>query len=273
MKVRNTFAAVTLAVTVICALASSSYASLLFSEGFNYTPGSYLTGNGPWTNVPPSANGGMTIGSGQLTYPGLALLPGYELSISNGNAAVSIATFAHQTADQVYYSFLFQVNTLDGGNDYVTALNPNPGTYTAPAGGTDAIDLYSYTQGKFEIRANSDGATGGASPVTASLNTTYLVVEELDMVANQASLWIDPASGSFGGSAPAATAILSNTTATAIDDIGFKSQSVTGLFTVGNVLIGTTWADVTPEAVPEPSTLVLCGLGMLGLVLARRLRR
>lgn len=58
---------------------------------------------------------------------------------------------------------------------------------------------------------------------------------------------------------------------TAIDDVGFKAQATTGDFLVDNLLIGTTWADVTP--VPEPSTLALAGLGMLGLAFARRMRR
>ena len=58
-----------------------------------------------------------------------------------------------------------------------------------------------------------------------------------------------------------------------ISDVGFRAQSsgVVGNFVFDNVMVGTTWADVT--TVPEPTTFALAGLGMLGLVLARRMRR
>jgi hypothetical protein len=57
-----------------------------------------------------------------------------------------------------------------------------------------------------------------------------------------------------------------------VDDIGFKIQSTTatGNFDIGNVLVATDWADVTPAAVPEPNTFALLGAGTIVWRAARR---
>ncbi len=264
MKISNKFVAVSLAATVICALASSSYGTLLVSENFGYTPGSYLYRNGPWQ---AGGNGGDTIGSGHITYsdPNFMDMGGNELVIQNGTSGSQVATFATQTGDQVYYSFVFELTATDGANDYFVGLNP--GTQ-GPNGSKDAMSVYSYTSGALEIRANADSATAGTSPAYTTIGQTYFVVAELDMAANVANLWVNPDASLQA--APAVTAALSNTTFTSVDDIGFKSQATTGSFLVSDLRVGTTWTDV----VPEPSAFVLCGLGMLGgLALVRRMRR
>jgi len=288
MKISNNSVAVTLAVTVICALASSSHGTILFEEGFNYTPG---TGLGANTNPGNStqwngSNSGLTIGSSSLSYPGLVTMPGNDLIIQNSSSGTSVNYFTPQSGDQVFMSFLVQVNTIDGANDYFVALN-NSQNNGAPSGGGDVIDTYSYKNGNFEMRANADAATGGATPVTAGLNTTYFIVEEVDLANKDAYLWVDPSSLTFsapGGNDTPPTAIAQLTGLTAgetVSDVGFKAQSTTGAFTVGSLIVGTTWGDVTgelddfppPPIGPEPTTFVLCGLGMVCLVLARRMRR
>jgi MYXO-CTERM domain-containing protein len=208
----------------------------------------------------------LTIVIGNLTFAGLADQGGNELQIANGSAQSQYITFANQTSGQVYYSFLFNPSVVNSANNYFTALNPGVST---PNGGSDAIDAYYYANGKIELRANAQAATAGTG-TALTLNTTYLIVEMLDLDAKTASLWINPTPGA---AAPTATATLSGLTATAVDNVGFKAQAGTGTFLVDNLLVGTTWADVTPGSVPEPTTCALAGLGMLGLILARRMRR
>jgi hypothetical protein len=249
-------------------LIQNARATLLFSEAFNYNTGALQNQVNPgnsatWTG----GNSGLNIVSGNLTYSGLADQGGNELQISNSAAGSSEIQFANQTSGQIYYSFLFNSAVVDSANNYFTAMNP--GT-SAPNGGSDAINAYYYSTGKIELRAAAQAATAGTGSAL-TLNTTYLIVEEIDLDAKTASLWIDPTPGA---AAPTATASLSGITATAIDDVGFKAQSAAGgPYLVDNLLIGTTWADVTPAAVPEPSTLALTGLGFLGLAGCRRMRR
>src|SRR5208283_3951495 len=117
-------------------------------------------------------------------------------------------------------------------------------------GSGDAIDAYYYSSGKMEVRAASLSATAGTGTALTT-GQTYLIVEEIDLTAKTASLWIDPDSSTFGGTAPTATATLSGIAATAVDNVGFKAQAAAGgPFYIDNLLIGTTWADVTPT--PEP---------------------
>ena len=74
--------------------------------------------------------------------------------------------------------------------------------------GSDAIDAYYYSNGKIELRGNAQAATAGTG-TALTLGTTYLIVEEIDLTAKTANLWVDPDSSTFGFTAPTATASLS----------------------------------------------------------------
>jgi hypothetical protein len=265
----------TLAVAASCLAFQSAHAQL-FQEGFNYTIGSALAdplntnpGNGlAWSG----GNVGMTIGGGNLTYSGLQDLGGNEFSLAWATAGTAINTFTAVTSGQIYYSFLLNMTVANTANSYVTALNP--GT-TTPGGSADAINIYIDGANSQALRLRTAGASEYSATLAPklSLNTTYLVVLEYDFATTTANLWLNPTPGA---SQPAATeSIVGTGSVTSIANVGFKSQSTAGTFLIDNILIGTTWADVTPvSAVPEPSTLALVGLGGIGFLgLAVRLRR
>lgn len=250
-----------------CLLLQNANASLLFSEPFGQSPGA-LGGavNAGNSTAWAGSNSGLTIQSGNLTYSGLADQGGNELQIANASAGSSVNTYANTTSGQIYYSFLLDVLTADSANNYFTALNP--GT-SAPNGSSDAIDSYLYSTGKIGLRTAGAATVTSASALT--LNTTYLVVLEYDFTAQKAYLYLNPTAG---GSQPAATLTLASVTAvSATADVGFKASTGTGTYLVDNLLIGTTWADVTPAAVPEPSTFALAGAGFGIMFMMIRRRR
>jgi PEP-CTERM motif len=261
-----------LAVATGCLALQTAQATLLMSESFNYpSPGS-LGGNvNPSTGSTWTGGNNLTIASGNLTYPGLPDQGGHELSVVNGSSGSGINQFLNQTSGQVFYSFLLDTLATPTGNSYLTSLNP--GT-TVPGGSGDAVALYTYSNAtgyRLGLRANGASAVTTPTGSPLSAGSTYFVILEFDFGANLASLYLNPTPG---GAQPAATLTLTPTSAvTAIDNVGFKSQATAGAsYYLDNLLIGTTWADVT--AVPEPSTLALVGLGVLGLAArARRARR
>lgn len=267
-----------LSIGTICLLIQSAHGTLLFSEGFNYTPGSNLGGNvnpgnsTAWTGGNPA----LAIGSTTLSYPGFAGLPGNDLVYTpNGtSSSTSINTYSAQTSGDLYYSFLIDCTTLPTANNYVTSLN---GGTAAPGGSSDDLAFYvgaSGTGWKIGVRTTGGGSGANYAGTTLQLNTTYLVVGELALGSSPAvSLFLDPTPG---GSQPG-TADATQTTTTAItsvDDVGFKAQTSTaaGDFLIDDLNIGTAWGDVVPAAVPEPSIFALAGLGALALARFRRQR-
>jgi PEP-CTERM motif len=261
--VRSTTIGLLFAVGVCCLLVQTASAALLYSEGFNYTADQALVPNDGWTG----GSSLITVGSGNLTFPGLADLGGPNLlSVSNGAAGSTYTLFANQTSGQVYYSFLLNPLELGTGNRYLTALNPgvNP-----PNGGSDALSVYVYSNNTFGLR------TAGASAihtVAFSLNTTYFIVVSYDFDNTQANMWVNPTGGGAQGAADMTLA--GDASVTAIDNIGFKAQSdATGAYLIDTLRVGTTWADVNPAVVPEPSSLMLAaaGIGLLvGMIRRRR---
>lgn len=267
-----------LAVAAIGLAFQTAQATLLFQEGFNYTAGAGVGGNvNPMSGSSWSGNNNVTVDGTDplLTYAGLNNISTYNMKMVWGVSSGTVKNdpaFATVSSGQLYYSFLLDMTALPsatGTGSYLTALNA---AGASPNGSSDAVDLYVNSAGVMTMK--SKGVAAGANtPLT--LNTTYLVVLEYDFGANLSSIYVDPSS--LGGSTPSAyaTATPASGSITGLGDVGFKAQSnTTGTFQINNLLIGTTWADVTPLAAPEPSTLALAGLGGLGLLgLGTRFRR
>src|ERR1039458_7689831 len=127
---------VLIAVGACALIIQNAQATLLFSDGFNYTAGDFLGAGSttpPWLLQSSTAAAQLSISTPNLTYPGLQDLGGNALTVNSGVASVRgyAALSSAVTSGSIYYSFLIDCTALPTSNSYLTALTP-----TAGPGGT-----------------------------------------------------------------------------------------------------------------------------------------
>lgn len=227
--------------------ATPAFAQVLLEENFTFV--GPLSSNG-WTAVNAPGTNVITAAAPGLTYPNLP-------SSGVGNAA-SLTTSgeddrklfsAANTNGEVYTSFLINVSAAQANGDYFA----NVGTGTSTFFGR----VFARSSGSgFQV-----GIQKGSSGVTYATNifsfgTTYLLATKITRAAGAgvASLWVNP---ELGGSEtkPLATNNVGGDPAT-VDAFYLRQGSAGNAPTLrlGNILVGTTWASVTPTAsVSAPS--------------------
>ena len=125
-------------------------------------------------------------------------------------------------------------------------------------------------------KSSSAGLPTSATTSALSAGTHLIVVRYTFDASNpdEFALWLDP--GSLGGSAPTPDLTeLGGTDLAGISSFWLTKGTVGWIAAVTDLYfdelrLGTTWAQVTPTAVPEPSTVALLGVAAMGLITCYR---
>jgi len=283
------------------------HANLLFYDPFDYPAGVAnnlsVAASGTWSHAGTTVE--PVVQNVGLTFPGLAGgANAYSVQYDGVNTA---GVAAHDlgsafTTGTLYYSLLMKVTAVQVGteNGFATGVNLTQGSFmagletvsptTTPAVGSSAAPLlirsgdgtqYSST---YQLGTSLSATavdrqfyTGQSFTTGAAGETVFVVLKYSFDAANgdRASLFINPTPG---GAEPAAQLSVATGTALALNSgIGaffLRNNSVEpDQLLLDELRIGTTWGDVTPLAIPEPSSAVLLGIAGLGCLTARRLRR
>jgi hypothetical protein len=288
-------------------------AAPIFYDSFNYSPaGTQLSsaGSPSWVLRPAGATVDPKIISGSLSYPGLQTASGDNSVVFDGTGAAGVASrqlgqiYNISNAPALYYSLTFQVSNITAA-DWGGAANFLTGSFmmgfnsdasaavaqvntAAPllirtgdpnnVSGT-ANDFPSFQLGT-GVTATSPGSRvfDGAHNYDAG-TTLFLVLSYTFGPAaadDTARLFVNPIPGSLeSANTPVVTATgVADVTNNQIQTFFLRNNSVEPAGTlIDDLRVGTSWADVTPLAVPEPSSVALTAFCAAGLLLPRRSRR
>lgn len=271
--VTNSLGAVTSAPAALTIIVPPPPPALLY-EPFNYTNiGFAVTANTSenWIQAGAGTND-FNITGGNLTYPGLRGRIGN--SATNGGVGLAIRRLIGQTVNNgtVYFSVLFNLPSFSGWTGGPVTSGAQVCALTASDNSTFRVQVLvkSNTASTYLVGVQKGGAGSTSTFATnvLTLGSTVLLVGKYDFTQtpNPATLWINPATSSFGLTDPADGFI---TTSTGTDNLGidrfnFRQNVLTGASSVPGYMqwdelrIGTNWASVTPiRTVPAFSSTLL----------------
>ena len=287
---------------------SSVSATLVAYEGFNYaiaTDGlagqSGGTGfSGAWNDT---ANDGDIVASA-LSYTdggGRMLVTSGNMARMEGNAAGNAVNFrlldttTYSSSSTLYLSFLGQKVASNTGTPLDSrAVNLALFNGTVAGTGTENISVGHgtnfpvggpYNWGHFWGGNGGNGTGAGTVDTYSSVSAQTAVFAVLKIELNlgggaldQFTFYLNPSLNSESGNTPSATTISTQDRGATMNAIvsqfrpfgGNTNVNGTGILSLDEIRLGTTWGDVTPFIVPEPSTAALGGLAALGLLRRRR---
>ena len=250
-------------------LPASVSAALSVYEPFNYTAAANLstqnggTGfSGAWANVSPTA----TIAASGLTYSGLTVV-GYAASTAAASAVSQnrgLTTTLGASGTTTFFSFLYNPSAA------VTSRNGEFGLIGAAnlyVGRSSTTDTSHYV---LETGAAGSGSGQQATTVTATAGTTVLMVLRADFLAGNDTfkLYINPSNVAEPSTAAATLGSI---------DLGasLSTIQINGNlgFSVDELKIGSSYADVVPEASTWGSVIAVIGVGCIAWLKHRTVQR
>jgi len=260
---------------VLIALSGVSYAEVLIYEPFDYPAGDLSTqSSGVWSDS------GSTLETGSLSYGSLPTA-GNRVTMADDTSWFSTGSTLNgylDNGDTLWFSVL--TNTRVG-------TNPDFGFVLGTDRGNDSnnIPLQTTNGGDglgFRVKGNNGGliaASWEGGPVNNGTSTsvtageTYLVVGEMIFGATDTiNIYLPDTDLNLGSPVVTQTSILDQTE---FDIITFMDKAASPRDQVDEIRFGTSYDDVIGviPAVPEPSTFLLAGLGLMGLVWCGRRKR
>ena len=250
-------------------LPASVSAALSVYEPFNYTAAANLstlnggTGfSGAWANVSPTA----TIAASGLTYSGLTVV-GNAATTAAASAVSqnrSLTTTLGANGTTTFFSFLYNpsatTTTRNGEFGLIGAAN----LYIGRSSTTDTTH--------YVLETGTAGAGTGqqATTVTASSGTTVLMVLRADFATGNDTfkLYINPSNAAEPASAAATLSSI---------DLGasLSTIQINGSlgFSVDELKIGSSYADVVPESSTWGSVIAVIGVGCIAWLRHRTIQR
>jgi PKD repeat protein len=264
---RFTPVAIGFLVVLLIGLNGIGHAQTILYEDFNYTPPTYVGGNGAagsssnnWTTHSVSTGQTTTIDvvNGNLSYTGLFPSNGYKVSMFGNNNLTSrdINRAFTSSSNVLYFSVL--LNLVDNSGitttgDYFMHFGATSGAAVTIFGARLGVkSVNSGANYRFMIQ-NTSGGTPTFTEFAQDLNfgTTYLVVAKYNKstTPTTANLWVNPAS--LGGAEPSGSVTNNSGTGAfaTFASICLRNNATTPKVEIDEIRVGPTWADVTPPGV------------------------
>ena len=263
----------------ISAVSSNSFASLIASESFDYALDGYSAGlegkNGgsgfseAWKEFGSNANNGLFAGEisvGSDAAPSAAS-PHARVQLSTVGAGIgrNLSTTVGADGTQAWLSYRIQNNNTSGAEAFAVVFTTLSEARRVIMGATSAVGGQSSSDGQFDLAFIPTGAN---QDYAARDTGNHFEVLRFDFGAGNndtVTLFQDPTTVTdFNGTGDAQLTGIDAT----FDGIAFTATNATLRW--DEIRLGTTLEDVTVGVVPEPSTMALVGLGLLGLAVRRR---
>lgn len=235
-------------VLVIFVITPALNAAILLTEPFNATGTMPLTG---WTSI-----------SGTGSHISITSSNGLEMGTSDRDYD---RQFTAQSGD-VFYGFDLSVPVgLPSGSEYFTGFGDGTGF-------DSRVFITKETGDNFSLGLSIGGSSAATSTSAFSLGSSYYrVVVRYNATTDSTALWI----GTYSELAPSIS-ITGTDASTSTNEIFLRQADeydnlASPIWYVRNLTVATSFAEVAP--IPEPSTYVLIGLGLAGLIALRRFKR